>query len=144
MLGGEIMLNYKVNEPIDADQFIDVLRRSTLGERRPIEDRTCMEGMVRHGNLTVSAWDGEKLVGIVRCLTDFSYICYLSELAVDRDWQRRGVGVELINRAQEALGPRCTIRLISAPGAVAYYEKIGLDRNPQCFELPRGRRAGKG
>lgn len=75
-------IEYKINHPISADQFISLLADSTLGERRPIQDRECMAGMISNSNLTVSAWDSEKLVGISRCMTDFHYACYLSDLAV--------------------------------------------------------------
>ena len=76
-------LEYKVNAAITVEQFIDLLNRSTLGERRPVADRACMEGMVKNANLCVTAWDGEKLVGVARSVTDFHYACYLSDLAVD-------------------------------------------------------------
>ena len=88
-------IDYMINEPISADQFIDVLNRSTLGQRRPIDDRECMEAMVKHANLLVTAWDGNTLVGVARSMTDFVYACYLSDLAVDAAYQRRGVGKAL-------------------------------------------------
>ncbi len=69
------MIRYEVNAPVAVEQFIDVLRRSTLGERRPIDDRECLEGMVNNNNLLVTAWDGDKLVGVARSMTDFHYAC---------------------------------------------------------------------
>ena len=48
-------IDYKVNTPVTPDQFIAVLRASTLGERRPIDDRACIEGMLAHANLTGAA-----------------------------------------------------------------------------------------
>lgn len=75
-------IEYKINAPITADQFIDLLARSTLGERRPIHDIECMEGMIANSNLTVSAWERDSLIGIARSMTDFHYACYLSDLAV--------------------------------------------------------------
>ena len=75
-------ISFKVNHPITTDQFIGLLDSSTLGERRPIHDRDCMEGMVSNSNLIVSAWDGSLLVGIARSVTDFHYACYLSDLAL--------------------------------------------------------------
>ena len=76
---------YRINAPISADQFIALLRRCSLGARRPIEDHACIEGMLIHANLTVTAWDDDKLVGIARSVTDVHYACYLSDLAVDED-----------------------------------------------------------
>jgi len=135
-----MQIEYQVNAAIDVDQFIDVLNRSTLGARRPVDDRACMEGMVRNGNLCVTAWDGAKLVGIARSVTDFCYACYLSDLAVDTAYQRRGIGRMLIARTQSQLGPRCKIRLLSAPAAAEYYPRIGFVRNMNCWELERDRR----
>jgi ribosomal protein S18 acetylase RimI-like enzyme len=96
-----------------------------------------MEGMVRNANLTVTAWAGEQLVGVARSVTDFSYCCYLSDLAVDREFQRRGIGRELIARTQAELGPRCNLILLSAPAAVDYYPKLGFEKHPQAWMLAR-------
>ncbi|MGE5465608.1 MAG: GNAT family N-acetyltransferase [Methanocella sp.] len=136
-------LEYKVNAPMTADQFIDVLERSTLAARRPVHDRTAVEAMVRYGNLCITAWHGGTLVGVARSLTDFHYVCYMSDLAVDRAWQRSGVGRKLIALTQRELGPGCKIRLLAAPAAVDYYPKIGFAHNPNCWELERTRRVAE-
>lgn len=136
------MIEYKVNTELSAEQFIDLLNRSTLGRRRPVEDRACMEGMVKNSNLCVTAWDQGKLVGVARSLTDFHYACYMPDLAVDEAYQRSGIGKALIAHTQKRLGPRCKIRLIAAPAAVDYYPKIGFVQNPQCWELPRDKEVG--
>ncbi len=136
------MIQYKVNAKITPAQFIDVLNRSTLGQRRPVDDRECMAGMVKHGNLCVTAWHGSTLIGVARSITDFHYACYLSDLAVDTRYQRSGVGKALIAHTQEQLGPRCRIRLIAAPGAAEYYPKIGFTQNTQCWELARDTKIG--
>ena len=128
-------IDYRINAEITAGQFIDVLNRSTLGERRPVDDRECIEGMVRNANLTVTAWDGPKLVGVARSVTDFHYACYMSDLAVDVEYQRAGIGRALVEQTQRQLGPRCTLRLIAAPAAADYYGKIGFVHNPRCWEL---------
>jgi predicted GNAT superfamily acetyltransferase len=88
------------------DQFIDLLTRSTLGERRPIHDRDCIEGMIANSNLTVSAWDCDNLIGIARSMTDFHYACYLSDLAVCQSHQKSGIGKKLQAITQSQLGPR--------------------------------------
>ena len=85
-------IEYKINSSITADQFIDLLNASSLSERRPIDDRECIEGMINNSNLTVSAWDEDKLIGVARSMTDFHYACYLSDLAVDKKYQKRNVG----------------------------------------------------
>jgi ribosomal protein S18 acetylase RimI-like enzyme len=97
-------VTYRVNKPITTEQFIDLLKASALSERRPIEDRRCMEGMVNNSNLLVSAWRGEKLIGVARSVTDFHYACYLSDLAVDRQYQKQGIGKQLQIITQRQLG----------------------------------------
>ncbi len=130
-------IKYKINTPVSADKFIELLCQSTLGERRPIDDRECMEGVVKNSNLMVSAWDGENLIGIARSMTDFHYACYLSDLAVDKKYQGCGVGKKLQAITQELLGPKCTLILIAAPAANSYYEHIGFTNNPRCWVLDR-------
>lgn len=128
-------IEYKINHPVSTDQFISLLADSTLAERRPIQDLECMEGMISNSNLTVSAWDSEKLVGISRCMTDFHYACYLSDLAVSEQYQKMGIGKQLQIITQEQLGPRCKLILIAAPAANSYYEHIGFSNNPRCWVL---------
>jgi predicted N-acetyltransferase YhbS len=95
--------------------------------------------MLDHSNLIATAWDGRLLVGIARSVTDFHYCCYLSDLAVDAASQRRGIGRRLIQITQDALGPRCTIILLSAPAAVDYYPHLGFERHPQAWILGRAK-----
>ena len=135
----EVVIKYSSNTRISAEQFVDVLRRSTLGERRPIDDLGRMEKMVEGASLTVTAWSGEEeggqLIGVARALTDFCYSCYLSELAVDVAFQGRGIGRELVRCLGERLEDGCKIRLVSAPAANDFYPKIGFSRNDKCWEL---------
>jgi GNAT superfamily N-acetyltransferase len=132
------MLRYATNEAVTVEQFREVLVRSTLGERRPIEDWDCLRGMIEHANLMITAWDGARLVGVARSVTDFHYCCYLSDLAVDFTYQGRGTGRRLIELTQEALGPRCTLLLLSAPNAVGYYSRLGFTHHDQAWTLSRG------
>ena len=129
------MIAYKKNATITPGQFVDILERSGLAERRPVDDAACIAGMVANGNLTITAWNGKTLVGIARSVTDFFYCCYLSDLAVDRGSQRQGIGRELIARTRAELGQRCSIILLSAPKAVDYYPHIGMQRHPQAWVL---------
>lgn|SRR5690606_11723124 len=133
-----MVISFKVNHPITTDQFIELLESSSLGERRPIHDRECMEGMISNSNLTVSAWDDSLLVGIARSVTDFHYACYLSDLAVHKDYQRSGIGKRLQSLTQEQLGPRCKLILIAAPQANSYYGRLGYTRNERCWVLDPG------
>ena len=130
-------IEYKINESVTTDQFVELLKASLLGERRPIEDRECMEGMISNSNLTVSAWHDGQLVGIARSVTDFHYACYLSDLAVSLQYQNSGIGKQLQVLTQEQLGPKCKLILIAAPAANHYYEHIGFSHNPRCWVLER-------
>lgn len=130
-------IDYRVNTPVTADQFIDLLHRSTLAERRPVNDRACIEGMLANASLTVTAWDGDLLVGIARSVTDFHYACYLSDLAVDSSVQKSGIGKRLQAVTQQQLGPLCKLILLAAPSANAYYEPLGYQNNERCWVLDR-------
>ena len=99
-----------------------------------------MAGMVANANLTITAWDGEQLVGIARSMTDFHYACYLSDLAVHAGYQRRGIGKQLQALTQAQLGPHCKLILIAAPAAHDYYARLGYAHNERCWVLERGRR----
>ncbi|MGB2248455.1 MAG: GNAT family N-acetyltransferase [Alcanivorax sediminis] len=131
-------IEYRVNAPVTADQFIELLNASTLGERRPVDDRACMAGMISNSNLTVSAWEGDTLVGISRCVTDFHYACYLSDLAVHKGYQKMGIGKKLQALTQQQLGPRCKLILIAAPGAADYYSPLGYSHSERCWVLETG------
>ncbi|MGH9773116.1 MAG: GNAT family N-acetyltransferase [Candidatus Acidiferrales bacterium] len=135
-------IEYEVNTPLSTDQFVELLRDSTLGERRPIDDTGCMEGIVKNSNLMVTAWHGTKLVGVARSMTDFHHACYLSDLAVHKSYQKMGIGKALQALTQEQLGPRCKLILIAAPSADSYYEHIGFDNNSRCWVLRREQRIG--
>ena len=130
-------ITYKVNQAISTDDFIGLLKASTLAERRPVEDRACMEGMIKNSNLIVSAWDGDKLIGIARSMTDFHYACYLSDIAVDKNYQSSGVGKYLQITTQEQLGQKCKLILIAAPASNSYYVHIGFTNNQRCWVLSR-------
>jgi len=85
------MIDYKTNYPISVKQFIELLNKTTLGARRPLEDEKRVAAMLYHADLLVTAWDGERLVGVARSVTDFAYCCYLSDLAVDEQYQKQGI-----------------------------------------------------
>ncbi|HVY48372.1 MAG TPA: GNAT family N-acetyltransferase [Minicystis sp.] len=120
---------YRLGNDLDLDEVIDVYRDSTLGARRPVDERDRMQQMLERANLVVSAWDAGRLVGIARSLSDFCYATYLSDLAVRLAHQHCGIGRELVRRTQEA-GGRAHVVLLSAPAAVDYYPKIGMAAAP--------------
>jgi GNAT superfamily N-acetyltransferase len=135
--GPVAQITYQTGYPQNLDEFIELYRASTLGERRPVDDRERMREMMTNANLTVTAWDGPLLVGISRSFTDFAYATYLSDLAVRLSHQRRGIGKELIRRTQQA-APQASIILLAAPKAVDYYPHIGFTRHPSAWVLKPG------
>ncbi len=129
---------YRSDLAISVEQFIDLLQRSTLAERRPVNDRVRIKKMLAYGNILITAWHNELLVGVSRALTDFAYCCYLSDLAVDQAYQHKGIGKELIRLTHETAGENDnTLLLLAAPAAAEYYPKIGMDRFTDCFIIKR-------
>ena len=132
-------LTYAVEDGLGAEEFIDVLKRSGLDARRPVDKPDIIQGMVDNADLTVTVRDGDgRLMGVARSVTDFAYYCYLSDLAVDRMCQRQGIGKELIRRTKDdAGGDKISLLLLSAPDGMEYYPKIGLDTFDNCFGIRR-------
>jgi len=133
-------ITYATEAAISAEEFIDVLKRSGLDGRRPVDKPDVIQAMVDNADLTVTARDEDGLlIGIARSVTDFAYCCYLSDLAVDRKVQRGGIGKELMARTKIADGgDKIAMLLLSAPDGMEYYPKAGLEKFENCFGLRRG------
>jgi len=119
-------------------EFADVLRRSTLAERRPVQDMNCLTAMVAGASLWATCRRDGELIGVARSVTDFAYCCYLSDLAVDQAYARQGIGRRLIAEMRARLGPHCSLILLSAPAAVEYYPHIGFTHHPQAWIMKPG------
>ncbi len=132
------MIRYKVGNDLDIDAVIELYQASTLGERRPIDNRDRMVKMIQNANLVVTAWAGDLLVGISRAISDFSYVTYLSDLAVRKSYQKQGIGKELIRITQMHSGTESHLILLAAPAAEQYYPKIGFTHHPQAWLLHPG------
>lgn len=128
------MIVYRDDVRPALEQAVDLYRASTLGERRPIEDRERFAAMLAHANLTITAWQGDLLIGISRCITDFVWTTYLADLAVRVSHQRRGIGKELMRRTQAA-APQAKLLLLAAPAAEKYYPHVGFEHMPQAWWL---------
>lgn len=128
------MIEYKIENNLSVEEFQMVLAKSTLGERRPINEPERLQKMLEHGNLIITARENGKLIGVSRSLTDFVYCTYLSDLAVDVEYQRMGIGKELI-RQTKLVTPKARLILLAAPAATSYYPKIGLIKHEFCFYL---------
>ncbi len=118
------MIDYQQNRPLDPRDVARVFDSSGLN--RPTNDLARIGRMFEHSNLVISAWHQDQLVGVCRALTDFSYSCYLSDLAVDRAYQKQGIGNALIGRVRAVIGEQVSLLLLSAPGAMSYYPTTGF------------------
>jgi predicted N-acetyltransferase YhbS len=128
-------IQYRDDASLTVSMAIDLYNRSTLGERRPVHRPDIFAGMLQNATLTVTAWDGGRLIGIARSLTDFTYVAYLSDLAVDAGYQNKGIGRQLIAETRARLKPECMIVLLAAPQANDYYAKVGFEHNPRAWVL---------
>jgi len=128
-------ITYKVNEMITAEQISILFEKS--GIRRPTEDLPRLQRMLENGDLLITAWEKNKLVGVARAITDFSYCCYLSDLAVDQAYQKRGIGKKLVRLLQSKLTNEVTLLLLSSPIAMDYYPRIGFEKIDNGFRILR-------
>lgn len=128
-------IEYKLNASVPAAAVAELLRRAGLN--RPVDDLRRMAAMLANANHILTAWDGGRLVGIARSLTDFAYCCYLSDLAVDPEYQKQGIGKELVLRTKQSVGIRVTVYLFSVPGAMDFYREIGMEQQDNGFRLMR-------
>ncbi|WP_114394518.1 GNAT family N-acetyltransferase [Oleisolibacter albus] len=156
------VLEYGLEPGLTAASFIDLLERSGLAARRPVADRPRIERMLRQADLIVTARAGGHLVGVARAITDFAFCCYLSDLAVDRAWQGRGIGRQLMRLTRDAAsgttaggtpasetaasetgadgaaagaGQPVRCLLLSAPAARSYYPHVGLAPLDNAFDF---------
>ena len=132
-------IQYALEPDLSAADFRAVLVASTLGERRPVQDLDRLDRMLRNANVIATARDAGQLVGVSRAITDFSYCCYLSDLAVAVSHQHQGIGKRLIEETHRASGPETTLLLVAAPAAEGYYPKIGMKHLHSCWATPRAR-----
>lgn len=131
-------ITWTVEKDLGVDEFIDVLKRSGLDTRRPLDGRERVAIMLLNSNLIVTARDADGLlIGVSRCVTDFAYCCYCSDLAVDRERQGQGVGRELVRRSREAAGDGASFLLLSAPGVEDYYLRTGFEKFETCYGIRR-------
>ena len=126
---------YRDNALFTVEQVIELYKKSTLGERRPVDRPDIFLGMIANADIIISAWHDEKLVGISRALTDYTYVTYLADLAVDEAYQHQGIGKQLIEETQKRTEPECMIVLLAAPKANDYYPKLGFTHNPRAWTL---------
>jgi predicted N-acetyltransferase YhbS len=137
-----LSVTYRLEPGLAPEEFVDVLVRSTLAERRPVNDFDTIRAMLKNAAVIVTARLDGLLVGVTRAFTDFAYCTYLSDLAVDERHQRQGIGRELIRRTHEAAGLHTTLILLAAPKAQSYYPHIGMTKHESCWVIARQPRNG--
>lgn len=129
------MIEYRHNFPLDPTDVVRVLDSS--GITRPTKDVSRIAQMYSTSSFVISAWSNGVLVAVCRGLTDFTYSCYLSDLAVDREFQKQGIGRHLIQLVQDAIGEGVSLILLSAPKAMSYYPKVGFEKMENGFVIRR-------
>lgn len=128
---------YTIEPHLTPVEFIDILHRSTLAERRPVDRPELIRAMLENASVIVTARDAGRLVGVSRAISDFAYCTYLSDLAVDEAYQRRGIGRELIRQTHLAAGLQTSLVLLAAPKARTYYGHIGMTAHDSCWYIAR-------
>ena len=137
------MIDYRLEPQLGPEEFVDVLCRSTLAERRPVGETETIAGMLAHADIILTARTADGLlVGVSRAITDFSHATYLADLAVDEAFQGKGIGRELVRRTHEAAGLHTMLVLLAAPKARTYYPHIGMRQHDSCWVLDRRPRGG--
>lgn len=129
------MIKYYKNKNITAMELAKLF--SASGIIRPVDDLKRIDKMIRKADFIISSYDNNNLVGIARCITDFSYCCYLSDLAVHKNYQRQGIGKALIDKVREEIGDEISLILLSSDMALNYYEKVGFTKANNAFLIKR-------
>lgn len=126
-------IHYEQSTDLSVDDYIDILKRSTLAERRPIDQLELMRKAVTEADVIVTARIDNTLVGIARSLTDYSACVYVADLAVDEAFQGRGMGKQLLDLTHEICGLHTKMILLAAPNAETYYPHIGMTQHHSCW-----------
>lgn len=116
---------------IDVDEFRSLLQRTGFD----VQDRTRIATALLE-SITIGAWHDAKLVGVARIVTDSAVTATLAELAVDPEYQHRGLGRTLLSRAYDAT-PRGELSIIAPRGTGPFFEALGADRALASFVLRR-------
>ncbi len=128
-------LTYSSNIIPTADQVIELYQNSGLP--RPTHDKERIKKMFDNSTLIITVWDGERLIGVSRSITDWCWSCYLADLAVRHEYKQSGIGKKLIMLTKEKVGDECMILLLSVPAAMEYYPKVGFIKQESSFIMNR-------
>lgn len=119
------------HETVTADEYIALARRVVPDNYDRKRTRTALTR-----SINVGAWDGDRLVGIARILSDGYFFAALADLMVDPEFQRRGLGRELMNRAFDKT-PRGALFIGAEFGTAAFFDRLGCERGPSGFTMHR-------
>ncbi|GAC1522974.1 MAG: GNAT family N-acetyltransferase [Chloroflexota bacterium] len=132
MIDNEIMYRNDQRPAIDA--IAALYKKSFL--QRPIEDLPRLQRMYDHSPLVLTAWDGDRLVGILRGWSDEGFVGYIADLAVDPAYQRSGIGKRLRDLAIET-SAEVQFALRAADAAAHYYDHVGWTKIENGWYWPR-------
>ena len=116
-------------ERLTAEAYIEFLRRTNLGSQYPAERfEARIARLVNSVPISLTARDGDRLVGVLFGITDFAYWLFITDLGVARDWVKQGVGRRLMRAALEAAGGERDIIVYTCANenAVGFYERLGM------------------
>ncbi len=135
------MITFQREENLPVEEFIEILNSSGLGKRRPMNDPEHLQRMLNGVNLILTARENGKLVGVLRALSDFCYRCFVADLAVSPEYQKKGIGRRLLQEARNT-GPEARLFLFAAEGALPFYKRLGFHLHDHCFQLKADERLG--
>lgn len=128
-------------ERLTAAEYVEFLTRTDLGSQYPKERfRPRIAKLVKNASISLVARNDErKIVGVCFAITDFAYWMFITDLGVDRDYERRGIGKRLMEKALEVAGGEKDIIVYTLPNenAVGFYEKFGMSKSDEVMELNR-------
>ncbi|MFT8728106.1 MAG: GNAT family N-acetyltransferase [Liquorilactobacillus ghanensis] len=125
------LITYTNKKQITANDLAQLFKAA--GIHRPVNDLPRLQKMLENADILWTAWDKQQLVGIARALTDFSYACYLSDLAVTKSHQKQGIGRNLIEKLRSQIGADVSLVLLAAPSALEYYPKVNFEKIDNAF-----------
>jgi GNAT superfamily N-acetyltransferase len=109
-----------------------------VGWYRKAGDVPRLARMLEGTTQMVSAWDGERMVGFARAISDQAYNGYISSVAVHPRWQGKGLGERLI-QALMAQNDEIKFVLTAVPGIHGFYEGLGFTTDPEAMVRYRRR-----
>lgn len=119
-------------ERVIAEEYIDFLKRTDLGSQYPKElFKERISKLVNNVTISLIARnENDVIVGALFGLTDYVYWLYVTDLGVDRDYEGRGIGRELMKTAHGIAGgeKNIAVYLIANENAVPFYEKLGMKK----------------